>query len=186
MNSEFGFDRKAFRREGEALDKAAREDAIARKHVRQLDAEQPGGEACQQPVSQHMTRAIGGGVGVYAAGCEQVAAGFAHHLHHAGRRARVISVVAIHQNINVGLDVGKHAAHDIALALTRLGTDHGARRARHFYGVVPGIVVIDIDDGFRQRGAEIAHHLGDGRLFVVARHQNGDVRAHGILVTGHH
>ena len=38
----------------------------------------------------------------------------------------MIGVVAIDQNIDVGLDVGEHAANDIALALKRFGADHGA------------------------------------------------------------
>ena len=49
-----------------------------------------------------------------------------------GRGAGVIGVVAVHQHIDVGLDVGEHAAHDIALALaqSRVRTMAPASRAR--------------------------------------------------------
>ena len=41
-------------------------------------------------------------------------------------------------------------------------------------GAVGRIVVVDVDRGVRQRGAEIGHDLADRRLLVVAGHQHGD------------
>ena len=103
-----------------------------------------------------------------------------------GRGAGVIGVVAIHQHIKIRFDVGEHAAHDIALALAMFAAHDGAGFARPRHGLVAGIVVIDIDRRVRQRGAEIAHDLGDRGFFIVAGHQDGDAWAHGFPVKGHH
>ncbi len=59
------------------------------------------------------------------------------------RGAGIIGVVAIDQDINIGLDIGEHAAHDIAFALTRLGADDGASLAGARHRLVFGIVVVD-------------------------------------------
>jgi len=39
-------------------------------------------------------------------------------------------------------------------------------------GAVSGIVVVDVDRGLGQLGAEIGDHLADGRLLVEAGHQH--------------
>ena len=44
------------------------------------------------------------------------------------RILRRIGAVAVGHQIDVGLDVGEHAPHDIALALARLADDDGAGR----------------------------------------------------------
>ena len=41
------------------------------------------------------------------------------------RTLGVVRVIAIDHDINVGLDVGKHAAHDVAFALQRLIANDG-------------------------------------------------------------
>ena len=45
---------------------------------------------------------------------------------HLRRGGGVVGAVAVDQHIDVGLDVGEHAAHDIALALQRLAADDRA------------------------------------------------------------
>ena len=56
-----------------------------------------------------------------------------------------IGAVAVGHDIDVGVDVGEHAAHDIALALARLAHDSRAGGAGLERGQVLGIVVVDID-----------------------------------------
>ena len=60
----------------------------------------------------------------------------------------------------------------------RAGPGGGLDRA------VGGIVVVDVDRGIRQSRAEIGHHLGDGRLLVVAGHQHRDSLARDRLDRG--
>ena len=44
----------------------------------------------------------------------------------ARRARRVVGGVAVDQHVDVGLDVGEHAPHHVALALVRLAPHHGA------------------------------------------------------------
>src|SRR5215472_5711358 len=57
--------------------------------------------------------------------------------------AGVIGVVAIDQDVDVGFDVGEHAAHHVALALQRLVTDDRPGVAGNHHAAVGGIVVVD-------------------------------------------
>ncbi len=59
----------------------------------------------------------------------------------------VIGRVAVGQHIDVGLDVGEHAAHDMALALHPLAADDRALRPRNLDGPVGAVVVVDVDSG---------------------------------------
>ena len=184
MDGQLGFDGEAFGGQRKALDEAARKHAIAAQHVGHVDVEQRGGQPGQQLVAEDMSRSIGGGLGMDAPGGQKVDA-FGHQLlDHVGRGGGVIGVVAIDQHIHIGLDVGEHAAHDIALALALFTAHHGPGLGGAGNGAVTAVVVIDIDGGAGQGGAEVRHHLGDGGFLVVAGHQHRDV--HGILASGHH
>jgi hypothetical protein len=98
---------------------------------------------------------------------------FAHELFDHGARAwRVIGGVAVDQNVDVGIDIREHPPRHPSFALMALVANHGAGLFGDGRGPVGRVVVIDIHGGFRQRGAKIADHLADGRLFVVARHQH--------------
>ena len=72
----------------------------------------------------------------------------------------VVGGVAVDQHVDVGLDVGEHPAHHVALALVRLPPHHGAGGARDLGGAVGRVVVVDVDRGLRQRGAEIRRPPG--------------------------
>ena len=83
-----------------------------------------------------------------------------------GRRARIIGVVAVDHDINVGVDVGEHPAHDTALAQPGVVADDRAGFARGLGRAVGRVVVVDMDLRLRQQTAEVADHLGDRRNFV--------------------
>jgi hypothetical protein len=88
----------------------------------------------------------------------------------------VIGGVAIDQHIDVGIDVGEHAPHHVALALVNLAAHLGARPAGNRDGAVFGIVVVNVDGSGRERLAEISDNGRHRRLLVVARHQHGNAR----------
>ena len=86
---------------------------------------------------------------------------FAHELlDHARRARRIIGRIAIDQHIDIGVDVGEHAPHHIALALAAFAAHLGAGRPRDLDGAVGRIVVVDIDLRRGQRAREIGD---DGR-----------------------
>ena len=91
-----------------------------------------------------------------------------------GRGGRVVGRVAVGHHIDVGLDVGEHAADDIALALHPLGADDRARDAGIVDGAVAAVVVVDVDRRAGQRRAEGGDRLRDRRLLVVAGQDHGD------------
>lgn len=88
------------------------------------------------------------------------------------RRLRGVRVVTVNHEVVVGVDVAKHRAHDIALALARLVTHHRTCRGGNGGGVVGGGVVVDVDGALGQGVAKVAHDLGDGGGFVVARDED--------------
>ena len=103
-----------------------------------------------------------------------------HPLHQPRRRGGVVGAVAVHQHVDVGLDVGEHAPHHVALALARLCAHHGARLLGARARVVGRVVVVDVDARLRQRAAKRAYHVADRGAFVPAGNQNGHFHG-GIL-----
>ncbi len=85
-----------------------------------------------------------------------------------------ISGIAVHQDDHVGIHIGEHSPHHVAFALMLLAADHRAGAAGDLDGGIGGVVVVNVDRGFRQRGLEIRHHLGDGGRFIEAGHQHRD------------
>ena len=73
---------------------------------------------------------------------------------HARRARRVIGRIAIDQHVDVGIDIGEHPPHHMALALAALAAHLGAGRARDLDGAIRRIVVVDEDFGRRQRLCE--------------------------------
>ena len=71
------------------------------------------------------------------------------HLDHRRRGLGIVGQVAVGHDVNVGVDVGEHAADDMALALLALGADDRARRARDLDRAVAAIIVVDVDGGGR-------------------------------------
>ena len=134
-----------------------------------------GDEAGQQPVAGAMAEAVGRLLAIDADGHDHVEPVVDQLVDHRRRARRVVGGVAVDQHVDVGLDVGEHAPHHVALALVGLAADHGAGLLRRLDGAVGRIVVVDVDRGVRQRGAEIGHDLGDRALLVVARHQHRDL-----------
>jgi hypothetical protein len=68
----------------------------------------------------------------------------------------IVCIVAIDDDINVGLYIGEHAADDVPLPLHGFKADEGARRARDVAGAIARIVVVNIDNSL-QRPTEIAN-----------------------------
>ena len=123
----------------------------------------------EQPLVEAVEDAVAEGVAGAAGIVGDAAPGADHHVGALGQQRvdqlrrilRRIGAVAIGHQIDVGIDVGEHAPHDVALALARLATTMAPAARALQRGQVAGIVVVDIDRGARQRRAEPPHHVGD-------------------------
>ena len=90
-------------------------------------------EAGEQPVAGAMAGAIAPPPAIDPRRHHHVEAIFHQARDHGAHARRVVGGVAVDQHVDVGLDVGEHAPHHVALALVRLAPDHrtgGARRPR--------------------------------------------------------
>ena len=67
--------------------------------------------------------------------------------HHFAHGLGIVGVVAVHQHVNIGVDVAEHAAHDVAFSWEGFMADDGARAGRDFGRVVSRSVVVDVDLG---------------------------------------
>ena len=174
MDGEFGLDLEAHGQRREVLDVAPGKHPVAGEHVGQAIAEGPGDDGGQQPVAEPVSGPVGlldiGG----ARAVDHVEVVFAQPLDHGRRGSGVVGGVPVHQQVDFGIDVGEHPPHHVALALQRLGTDHGAGGLRLLGGAVGGVVVVHVDGRVGQHPAEIGDHGTDGHLLVVAGDKNGD------------
>ncbi|CDX37602.1 hypothetical protein MPLDJ20_200121 [Mesorhizobium plurifarium] len=176
MHRHLGLDLEAAGNGWETLDEAARKHPVAGEDIGEVGPEQALVEAVEDAVAE--------GVAVAAGIVGHAAPGAHHHVGAFGlqdvdqlrRILRRVGAVAVGHHIDVGIDVGEHAPHHIALALTRLAHDDGAGGAGLQRREVLGIVVVDIDRGRRQRLAEAPHDLADRQLLIVARQEHGDDR----------
>ena len=89
-----------------------------------------------------------------------------------------IGIVAIGHKVEVGLYLTEHASNHIALTLRVFVTHDSTGGCGLFDGTVGGVVVVDINVGLGQQFAEIAHHLADGFLFIIARQQDRNLIVH--------
>ncbi len=166
-------------RAGKDLTKRPAEDAIAREHVADAVAEDQAHHARQQAVAEAVARAVGGlAVGDAHAG-DHIEAFVQQQAHHLGGGGGVVGVVAVHQHIHIGLDVGEHPPHHMALALQGFAPDGGAGGARYLGRAVLRVVVVDEDLGPRQGGAKGGDDAGHRHFFVVAGDEDSDARLSG-------
>ena len=96
-----------------------------------LRPNRPRQQAGEQPVAEHVAAAIGLRRLVLAGADDHVELLVDQHRDHLRRGLGIVGQVAVGHDIDVGIDVGEHAADDMALALLPLGADDRAgRRAR--------------------------------------------------------
>ena len=81
-------------------------------------------------VAEHMAAAIGVLLLVPPRADDHVELLGEQHLDHRRRGRGIVGQIAVGHDVNVGVDVGEHAADDMALALLALGADDRAGLAR--------------------------------------------------------
>ena len=175
MDGHLGLDLEASRKHGVGLDESEAERAVPGHDVGDVRAEQVVDGAAHETVAEVVERAL---VLLEVCGGEAVAddhiVAFEHLGDHVGRGVGGIGVVAVGHHVHVRVDVFEHGADDVALALTRLFAYDGAFRCGDLGGAVGGVVVVHVDGRVGQRRMEVAHHLADSYLFVIAGQENGD------------
>ena len=131
----------------------------------------------EQPISGAMAAPISGRLAVDARAHDHVEPLLDQPGDHGARARRVIGRVTVGQHVNVGIHIGEHAPHHIALALMTSRAAPPRRRLSDFNGAVGRVVVVDVDRRARKRGAKGADHLGNRGLFVVTGQQHRDLLA---------
>ena len=134
--------------------------------------EQPG----EEPVAEHVAAAIGLLLLVAAGADDHVELLGEEQVDHRRRGLGIVGQVAVGHHINVGVDVGEHAADDVALALLALGADDRAGLGRDLARAVAAVVVVDVDGRAGQRRAEAGDRRRDRRFLIVAGQKHGDSR----------
>ena len=174
VDGEFGFDFEPGAEGGKALDEAAAEDAIAREHVCDARSENARDDTGEQDVAEAMAGAVGGlDVGDAGAG-DHVECIVEQQVDHGCGALCVVGVVAVDEDVDIGVDVGKHAPDDVAFALEALAADAGAGLKRGGDGAVGGVVVVDEEGGCGQRARKGLNDGGNCGLLIVTGDQDGD------------
>ena len=178
VDGHLGLNLEAARQHGVGFDEGEREGTVAGHDVGDVRMEQAVDRTAHQTVTEVVERAL---VLLEVGGAQAVAdyhvVAFGDLLDHGGRRVCRVGVVSIRHDVYVGIDVFKHGADHVALALAWFLANDRPLGCRDFGGAVGGVVVIHVDVGIRQCCFEIAYHLADGDFLVIARkqHRNGNV-----------
>ena len=175
VDGHFRLDLEAAREHGVGFDEGEAERAVTGHDVSDVRAEQVVDGAADKAVAEVVERTL---VLLEVCGGEAVAddhvVAFEHLGNHAGRSVGGVGVVAVGHHVHVRVDVFEHGADDVAFALAWLLAYDGTFRSGDLGGAVGGVVVVYVDGRVGQRRTEVAHHLADGHLFVIARQQHGD------------
>ena len=184
MDGHLRLNLEASREHGIGLDEGKVKCAVPGHDIGDMCSEQPVDGAAHQTVAEIVERAL---VLLEVCGGEAVAdhhvVAFEHLGHHGGRGVGRVGIVAVGHHVHVGIDVLEHGANYVALALARLPADDRAFGLGDLGGAVRGVVVVHVDGRIRQGVLEVAHHLADGDLLVVAGEEYGNG---GIIICFRH
>ena len=150
VHGELGLDLEGPRDGRERLDEPAGEHAVAAEHVVDRSAEDDRDDPVEDPVAQLVARPVGAGLAGDAHPGDLVVGALEQHPHHLGGGGRVVGVVAVDHQVDVGVEVGHRPADDVALAAQGLAPHLGAGGLGHLRGAVGAVVVVDVD---RRSGA---------------------------------
>jgi len=146
-----------------------------RQPSRQVESlEQAGEEAGEELVAERVAAAIGLLDLRFPSADDHIELLVEQFADELGRGGGVVGRVAIGHQVDVGLDVGEHAPHDMALALHLLGANDRAGLRRDLAGAVTAVIVEDVDGGIGQRRPEAGDGLSDRGLLIVAGEEHGD------------
>ena len=149
-----------------------------------LRPNRPESRPVKSRVPEHVPAAIGVFLLVPPGADDHVELLGEEHVDHRRSRLRVVGQVAVGHDVDVGIDVGEHAADDMALALLPFGADDGAGFRSDLARPVAAVVVVDVDGAPGSACAEAGHGRGDRRFLVVARQQHGNARRLRTVQTG--
>lgn len=187
VDGHLGFDLEAARQHRIGFDEREREGAVAGHDVGDVRVEQAIDGSAYQTVAKVVEWSF---VLLEVGGAQAVAdyhvVAFEHLIHHGRRRICRVCVVAIRHDVHIGVDVFKHGANHVALALARFLADNRSLGCRDFGGAVGGVVVVYVDIGIRQCYFEIAYYFADGDFLVITGEKHCDswlsFLVHGISV----
>ena len=184
MDCHLGLDLEASREYGIGLDEGEVERAVSGHDIGDVRIEQAVDGTADQPVAEVVEGPlvlleVGGGEPV----ADDHVVAVEHLGHHGGCRVGRVGVVAVGHDVHVRVDVLEHGPDHVALALAGLAANDGALGCGDLGGAVGGVVVVHVDGRIRQGVLEVAHHLADGDLLVVAGEEYGNG---GIIICFRH
>ena len=184
MDCHLGLDLEASREYGIGLDEGEVERAVSGHDIGDVRIEQAVDGTADQPVAEVVEGPlvlleVGGGEPV----ADDHVVAVEHLGHHGGCRVGRVGVVAVGHDVHVRVDVLEHGPDHVALALAGLAANDGALGCGDLGGAVRGVVVVHVDGRIRQGVLEVAHHLADGDLLVVAGEEYGNG---GIIICFRH
>ena len=176
MDGHFRLDLKPLAQHREGLDELIAERPVAGHDIADAALEDGIHQPLYQPVAHIMEgtlilRVVSGGQTVAH---HHIHLAFQHQIHHFPGVFRRVGVVAVDHQVAVRVDLPEHGADHIALSLTVLVAHNGPRLPSDVVGMVGGVIIIDVNIRFRQGGAVIPDHLGDGFRFIIAGDQHGN------------
>ena len=103
------------------------------------------------------------------------------HPDHLGGGRRVVGVVPVDHQVDVGVEVGHRTADDVSLASQGFVPNLRACGLGHFRGAIGAAVVVDVDLDLGERPLQVDDNPCDGGLLVVTRDDRGDPHGQGKL-----
>ena len=175
VHRKLGFDFEASRHRGKGFDVTARKNLVSRQHIGELPAEDIAHHGGQDIIAEAMASSVSLHAPRHARSIDEVEIFFDHPADHARSGFGFVGRIAIHQHINVGVDVGEHAPDHVSLALAGLAANNRARGFGDVNGAIGRVVVVDVDCRRGQRLTKSRDSPSNGQFFVEARDEHGDV-----------
>ncbi len=97
-------------------------------------------------------------------------------LHHFSSGRRIISPVAVTQNVNICLNVCKHAAHYMTFSLSAFVSNDRASQLRKMCRFIDRIIIVYVNFPIRKSRPKTMNNADDGFGFVITWQQNGNAR----------
>src|SRR5258708_32118626 len=146
---------KTFRESWEAFYEPAREYAITRQDIGERATEDRGQPSSEDRIAEAMAWPKSGVSDRASRPYHHVQPAFDQLPYHRRSSRRVIGRVAVGHHIDIGINVCKTPADDVALSWRQFGSNYRTSSTSYIHGIVSRIVVEDINDSRQAKPHEM-------------------------------